>query len=101
MTARTTPVVTEEQLFAEEVYGRLPEAMEYVAQYWFEGLLQPLGYERCDQSRVAQAIRYLVDRGRLTRASVRVRSGYHAKRRSEYPNPRSVMNTKTKSAVSV
>lgn len=81
--------------FAEGLYDKLIELVgrggthQYVAERWLEELLEPLGYERCDQSAVSHSLKALEAAGLIRCYSVRARTGYQAARhRRNYPKPR-------------
>ena len=96
MAIADVPVVggTLAEVFADELYGRLPSSFTYVAENWEDELLKPHGYRRSDQSRVAEALHLLVKQGRITRDTVYPASGYGARRRSMCEKPRRVTVTK-------
>lgn len=98
MIAMASPSVKENlQVFADDLYDRLPDVLQYIAQDWFEELLEPLGYDRSDQSDVSHALILLCEQGRIKKESVstKLKSGYHGRRREDYVRPREVLITKT------
>lgn len=87
----------EVEVFVEDLYDRLHrhsggrgESFIYVAEQWWEELLEPLGYERCDQSAVFKGLKILKDSRRIRSASVKGPRVHDYKRRSNYPRPRRV-----------
>lgn len=84
----------------EELYDKLSDkvggvggGLTYVAKNWLSELLQPLGYERKDQSLVSHGLTTLEKAGFITRESVKRLGGHHAARRANYPKPRKVTIT--------
>ncbi len=73
-------------------YGETGQLV-YVAEQWFEELLEPLDYGRCDQDRVFKALSELKQAGLMGMSTVKTVSGYQASRRADYPRPRRVTIT--------